>query len=92
MTKRALINKVAEESGINVSQSKRAINNFLRNISQELEKQRYLELRNFGTLKVEYHKPRRYYSPVTGKFTEVRTPMLISFKAAKKLKNQLAKS
>ncbi len=91
MTKRALINKVAEESGLNVSQSKRAINNFLRNISQELEKQRYIDIRNFGTLKVEYHKPRRYYSPVTGQFTEVRTPVLVSFRASKKLKIQVTK-
>lgn len=86
MNRKELIEKVAKSAGINTAQSRRAVEAMLKTMTQQLKDRKKFDLRNFGTLRVEYRKPRRYYSPVTEQFTELRTPVHIGFRAAKRLK------
>lgn len=89
MNRNKLLEKVAHDSGLNKAQSRRAIEALLSTISRELKERKVFEIRNFGIFRIEYRKPRRYYSPVTDQFTEIRKPVHIGFRASGRLKKEV---
>ena len=80
MTKRNIVQSIAEELGCSCVESAPIVQKTLDAIINVLAKEGRVELRNFGVFKVKKRKPRQARNPKTGEKLIVGERMAVTFK------------
>lgn len=90
VTKREIVNKIAEETGIKQIDVKKVVQKTFDSIVEALAKGQKVELRNFGIFKVKSRKPRTGRNPRTGVSVPVPAKKAVAFKAGMVMKKKVA--
>ena len=85
MNKKELINRIAEEASISISQAEKVVESFLRNVTFQLEHDKIIMLRGFGTFSVKKREARIGINPATRKQIKISAKKVAKFKAGKEL-------
>ena len=89
VTKKELIDRIAEETGQKRSDVKRTVQRFLAQVMVELARGNRLEFRDFGVFEVKHRAPRIAQNPKTLQRVEVPAKRSARFKAGRLLKQGL---
>ena len=89
MTKKDIIIKVADETGIKQVEVKKVIQKTLDYIVTSLAKGETVELRNFGIFKTKSRKGRIGRNPRTGETVSIPAKKVVSFKAGLIMKDKV---
>ncbi len=89
VTKKELIDRIAEASGEKRVAVKRVVQGFLDNIIVELGKGNRLEFRDFGVFEVKQRAARRAQNPKTLEQVHVPAKRTVKFKAGHMMKKAL---
>jgi nucleoid DNA-binding protein len=86
MTKKDIIMKISEETGLKQVDVKEVVQRTFDIITTSLRKGDKVELRNFGIFKVKTRKGRLGRNPRTGEGVTIPDKQVVSFKAGMKMK------
>jgi len=86
VTKKELVEVIAEQTGITQVDTKIVVETFLEAISNSLKLGRNIEIRGFGRFKVKQKKARTARNPRTGELVQVEAGIKPVFEASKDLK------
>ncbi len=89
MNKSELIDKIAEKSGLNKTQSGEALNAIMDSIGEALEAGDNVSLVGFGTFSVKERAARTGRNPRTGDEIKIKASKVPGFKAGKGLKDRV---
>lgn len=89
MTKKDIVLKIAEETGIKQIDVKKVVQMTLDHIVAALDKGETVELRNFGIFKVKSRKGRIGRNPRTGESVNIPDKKVVSFKAGLVMKEKV---
>ena len=89
MTKKDIIIKVADETGIKQIDVKKAVQKTLDHIIASLSRGETVELRNFGIFKVKSRKGRMGRNPRTGENVPIPEKKVVSFKPGLVMKQKV---
>lgn len=89
MTKKDIVLKIAEETGIKQIDVKKVVQKTLDHIVEALDKGETVELRNFGIFKVKSRKGRVGRNPRTGESVTIPDKKVVSFKAGLVMKDKV---
>ena len=90
VTKREIVNKVAEEAKIKQIDVKKVVQKTFDQIVESLAAGNKVELRNFGIFKVKSRKGRTGRNPRTGETVPVPPKKAVVFKAGMVMKKRVA--
>jgi len=90
ITKKELIDRIADSTGHRRVQVKRVVQQFLDEIIGELGKGNRLEFRDFGVFETKLRKARRAQNPKTLQPVEVPEKRTVKFKVGRLMKAKLA--
>ncbi len=86
MTKKEIIMKIADETGLKQVEVKKVVQRTFDIITDSLENDDKVELRNFGIFKVKTRKGRLGRNPRTGESVSIPDKKVVSFKPGMKMK------
>lgn len=86
MTKKDIVLKLAEETGIKQIYVKKIVQRTFETITEALGEGDKVELRNFGIFKVKTRKGRMGRNPRTGESVMIPDKKVVSFKSGMKMK------
>lgn len=89
MTKKEIVLKIAEETGLKQIDVKRVVQKTLEGIIDSLSKGETVELRNFGIFKVKSRRPRIGRNPKTGEAVPIPERKKVSFKSGMVMKKKV---
>jgi integration host factor subunit beta len=89
ITKKELIDRIAETAGCKRVDVKRVVQNFLDEMIGELGKGNRLEFRDFGVFEIKARAPRVAQNPKTLQRVEVPAKRTVKFKVGRLLRDQL---
>jgi integration host factor subunit beta len=89
ITKKELIDKIAEKAGTRRVQVKKVIQQFLDEIVDELGKGNRLEFRDFGVFETKLRKGRKAQNPKTLEPVSVPPKRTVKFKVGRLMKQRL---
>ncbi len=89
MTKKEIVLKIAEETGLKQVDVKDVVQMTLDCIIEALSKGDTVELRNFGVFKVKSRKPRIGRNPKTGEVVPIPEKRSVSFKSGMIMKKKV---
>ena len=89
MTKKDLILKVADDTGIKQVVVKDVIQKTLDAILDALERNEKVELRNFGVFKIKVRKPRIGRNPKTGQEVPIPERKVVVFKLGQEIRKKI---
>jgi len=89
--KRDLIVEIARETGVTQEVAKATVESLFRRISQNLSKNRHIELRNWGIFRTKKRKGHLARNPKTGEKFPVPSHRVVVFKPGKKMKEMIEK-
>ena len=89
MTKKDIIIKVADDTGLKQIEIKKVVQKTLDYITGSLSKGETVELRNFGIFKVKSRKGRMGRNPRTGENVPIPEKKVVSFKAGLIMKEKV---
>lgn len=89
MNRSDLVEKKAEEWGINKADARVIVDQFFEAIGTLLEEQGRIELRGFGVFEVQEREPTKGRIPGTGKVVDVPARAVPTFTAGKYLKEAI---
>ncbi len=89
ITKKELVNRIAEKTGVTKVVTKDIIQSFLDEIIEELGKGNRLEFREFGVFEVKSRAPRRAQNPRTLEKVEVPAKKVVKFKVGRLMKERV---
>ncbi len=89
MTKKELIDVVAEQTGSTKVSAKETVDAVFAAISAELAKGETVDLSGFGKFSVKERAARKGVNPATGEAIEIAASKAVSFKVAKALKESV---
>ena len=89
MTKKEIALKIAEETGIKQTDTKKVVQRTLDHIITALAAGKTVELRNFGVFKVKTRKSRVGRNPRTGTAVPIPERKVVSFKAGLVMKKKV---
>lgn len=92
MTKKDIIIKIAEDTGLEQIKVKDIVQRAFEIITLSLQKNEKVELRNFGVFKVKTRKGRLGRNPRTGDRVTIPDKKVVVFKAGMKVKRDMGKS
>lgn len=92
MTKKDIIMKISEETGLKQVKVKEVVQRTFDMIVESLEKGDKVELRNFGIFKVKTRKGRLGRNPRTGDGVTIPDKKVVSFKPGMKMKVEVEAS
>ena len=87
ITKKDIVLKIANESGIKQIDVKRVVQSTLDKITEYLATGQTVELRNFGIFKIKSRRGRLGRNPRTGETIRIAASRTAKFRAAKALKD-----
>jgi integration host factor subunit beta len=90
ITKKELIDRIADSTGGRRVQVKRVVQQFLDEIVNELGKGNRLEFRDFGVFETKLRKARKAQNPKTLEPVEVPEKRTVKFKVGRLMKQRLA--
>src|SRR3954453_1629653 len=90
ITKKELIDRIAENTGTKRVQVKKVVQQFLDEIVNELGKSNRLEFRDFGVFETKVRKARKAQNPKTLEPVEVPEKRTVKFKVGRLMKQRLA--
>src|ERR1700746_2340484 len=90
ITKKELIDRIADNTGGRRVQVKRVVQQFLDEIVAELGKGNRLEFRDFGVFATKLRKARKAQNPKTPEPVEVPEKQTVKFKVGRLMKQRLA--
>ncbi|HEY7089576.1 MAG TPA: HU family DNA-binding protein [Tepidisphaeraceae bacterium] len=90
ITKKELIDRIADSTGGRRVQVKKVVQQFLDEIVNELGKGNRLEFRDFGVFETKLRKARRAQNPKTLEPVEVPEKRTVKFKVGRLMKQRLA--
>jgi integration host factor subunit beta len=90
ITKKELIDRIAEGTGHKRVQVKRVVQSFLDEIVNELGRGKRLEFRDFGVFETKVRKARKAQNPKTLDPVEVPEKRTVKFKVGRLMKQKLA--
>ncbi len=91
ITKKELIDRIADATGEKRVVAKKIVQSFLDNVILELGKGNRLEFRDFGVFEVKHRASRMAQNPKTLERVEVPPKRTIKFKSGRLMKESLAK-
>ncbi len=86
ITKKDLVLRVAEKSGLKQAVVRDTVQSFIDEIIKELVAGNRLELRDFGVFEVRSRQPRQARNPKTGVQVQVPSKRVVTIKPGKKMK------
>ena len=86
MTKRELILKMADDSGITRKDTEKVLNAFISEVTLALKKKEQVRLFDLGTFLVKKRKARNGRNPKTGEIIKIKAKMVPVFRPAKALR------
>ena len=89
MTKKDIVLKIAEETGMKQLDVKKVVQRTLDHIVESVRDGRTVELRNFGVFKVKSRRPRIGRNPKTGAMVPIPERKVVSFKAGMVMKKKV---
>src|SRR3954468_17324355 len=90
ITKKELIDRIADSTGARRVQVKKNVQQFLDEIVNELGKANRLEFRDFGVFETKLRKARKAQNPKTLEPVEVPEKRTVKFKVGRLMKQRLA--
>jgi len=91
MTKKEIVMKISEETGLKQIDVKLAVQKTLDHITGALAAGDTVELRNFGVFKVKTRKPRIGRNPKTGVTVSIPERKVVTFKSGMIMKKKVVK-
>ena len=91
MTKTELIKKVADDTGLAVTQVKKTVESLLLIMTQTLSNSDEICIQNFGTLRPWLQNGRMARNPKTGVAVKISPRVSVKFRPGKRLLNELNK-
>src|SRR5262245_11067033 len=91
ITKRELVQRIAEKTGVQQINAKEVIQSFLDEIINELAKGNRLEFRDFGVFEPKSKAHRVARNPRTGEKVEVPEKTTVKFKVGRLMKKKIQK-
>ncbi|MDD5496681.1 MAG: integration host factor subunit beta [Candidatus Omnitrophica bacterium] len=89
MTKKDIVLKISEDTGLKQIDVKRIVQRTFDAIIEALSKGETIELRNFGIFKVKSRKPRIGRNPKTGVTVPIPEKKVVSFKSGMVMKKSV---
>lgn len=89
VTKRELVQRIAEKTGVQQVAAKEVIQSFLDEIINELARGNRLEFRDFGVFEPKSKAQRVARNPRTGEKVEVPQKTTVKFKVGRLMKNRI---
>jgi DNA-binding protein HU-beta len=89
MNKTEIIDRIAEQSGINKTQAKSVLDSIIDNIKAELKSGGSVVIPGFGTFTVKDRAAREGRNPQTGETIQIKACKRPAFKAGKTFKDAL---
>lgn len=89
VTKKELIERVAERSKVNRMHAKKAVQEFLDQVISELKRGNRLELRDFGVFEVKERAARQAQNPKTLARVDVPPKRTVKFKAGRLMRDSV---
>jgi nucleoid DNA-binding protein len=90
VTKKELIDRIADATGEKRVVVKKIVQTFLNNITAELGKNNRLEFRDFGVFEVKHRRARKAQNPKTLEPVHVPPKRTVKFKVGRVMKQTLA--
>ncbi|MDD3904963.1 MAG: integration host factor subunit beta [Candidatus Omnitrophica bacterium] len=91
MTKKDIVMKIAEETGLKQIDVKLVVQKTLDHITNSVAAGKTVELRNFGVFKVKTRKPRIGRNPKTGVTVSIPERKVVTFKSGMIMKARVVK-
>lgn len=89
ITKKDLVEKISEKTGLTQVDTKIVIESFLDSISKALQTNSNIEIRGFGRFKIKEKKARTARNPRTNMHIQVEAGFKPVFEASKELRNRI---
>ena len=89
MTKKEMAQAIAEETNLTQIVVKEIMQQLFDGITDTLEKEGRIELRNFGVFEVKKRKPRTARNPRTGEKVMVPAKLVVTFKAGLEMEEKV---
>ena len=89
MTKKEIVRKIAEKSGLTQIQTKDIVQSTLDAIVDSIVEAGRIELRNFGVFEVRERAPRKARNPRTGETVFVPAKKVVIFKPGRLMEDRL---
>lgn len=89
MTKKEIVVKIADDSGIKQIEVKKVLQKALDGIIESLSRGETVELRNFGVFKVKTRKGRMGRNPRTGESVSIPEKKVVTFKPGLLMKERV---
>lgn len=86
ITKADLVRSIAKGTGLTQLEVSAVVNGMIESMSDELVRGNRIEIRGFGTLRVELRAPRDAVNPRTGERIRIPSRHAVVFRASEKLK------
>jgi integration host factor subunit beta len=91
MTKKEMARAIAEEMNQPQTLVQEIVQRVFDGIIDTLEKERRIELRNFGVFEVKQRKPRKARNPRTGESVMVPAKLVVSFKPGREMEERVGR-
>ena len=91
MNKADLVSAMAEDSGLSKKDAEKALNSFIKVVSEELENKEKVQLVGFGTFETRERAARTGRNPQTKEEITIAASTVPAFKAGKALKDRVNK-
>lgn len=92
ITKKDLVEKVSDKTGLTQVDTKIVIESFLDSVSKALQSGKNIEIRGFGRFKIKEKKARMARNPRTNEQIHVKAGFKPIFEASKELRNRVNNS
>jgi integration host factor subunit beta len=89
MTKKEIVKKIAEQSGISRQVALEAVQMVFDGIRETLVDEGRIELRNFGVFEVKRRRVRKARNPRTGESVSVPERRVVTFKPGREMEEQV---
>ncbi len=89
ITKKDLVEKISDRTGLTQVDTKIVVECFLDSLSQALQQGNNIEIRGFGRFKIKQKKARTARNPRTNQFIEVEAGFKPIFEASKELRKRV---
>jgi integration host factor subunit beta len=91
MTKKEMARAIAEEMNLAQVVVQEIVQRVFDGITEALEKERRIELRNFGVFEVKQRKPRTGRNPRTGEIVMVPAKLGVTFKQGREMEERVGR-
>jgi integration host factor subunit beta len=91
MTKKQIVDAIAEDVKLTQAVVHEIVERIFDGIINSLEKERRIELRNFGVFEVKKRKPRKAHNPLTGEKIMVPAKFVVRFKPGLEMEDRVRK-